>query len=136
MNLTARYRLLRRWRETQEFLVRSCSIIILEMIVKRHIIPTDTIDKTYFIGIIKICYFSGVIIMKKFFKIEHKYKFEWNDLRCLLQLINVALIVFWSFDVGAIFGLVVATLGLIKDFTTDRHINGIVMHLASIMLNC
>jgi MFS superfamily sulfate permease-like transporter len=74
--------------------------------------------------------------MKKFFKIEHKYKFEWNDLRCLLQLINVALIVFWSFDVGAIFGLVVASLGIIKDFTTDRHINGIVMHLASIMLNC
>lgn len=73
--------------------------------------------------------------MKKFFKIEHKYKFEWNDLRALLQIINVALIVFWSFDVGAIFGLCVASLGLIKDFTTDRHINGIVMHLASIVLN-
>jgi MFS superfamily sulfate permease-like transporter len=73
--------------------------------------------------------------MKKFFKIEHKYKFEWNDLRALLQIVNVALIVFWSFDVGAIFGLCVASLGLIKDFTTDRHINGIVMHLASIVLN-
>lgn len=74
-------------------------------------------------------------LVKRFFKIEHKYKFEVNDLRCLLQVINVALIVFVGFNIGATFGLVVATLGLIKDLTTDRHINGIVMHLASIMLN-
>lgn len=73
--------------------------------------------------------------MKKFFKIEGKYKFEMNDLRALLQLINVALIVFCGFNVGAIFGLCVASLGLIKDLTTDRHINGIAMHLASIILN-
>lgn len=74
--------------------------------------------------------------VKQFFKIDGTYKFEWNDLRALLQVINVALIVFWSFDVGAIFGLCVASLGLIKDFSSDRHINGIVMHLASILLNC
>ena len=74
--------------------------------------------------------------MKKFFKIESKYKFEMNDLRALLQLINVALIVFAGFNVGATFGLCVASLGLIKDFTTDRHINGIVMHFASVILNC
>lgn len=73
--------------------------------------------------------------MKKFFRIEHKYKFEWNDLRCLLQLINVALIVFVGFNVGATFGLIIASLGLIKDFTTDRHINGMLMHFASIVLN-
>ena len=73
--------------------------------------------------------------MKKFFRIESKYKFEMNDLRALLQLINVALIVFSGFDVGAIFGLCVAGLGLIKDFATDRHINGIAMHFAGIVLN-
>jgi MFS superfamily sulfate permease-like transporter len=73
--------------------------------------------------------------VKKFFGIETKYKFEMNDLRALLQLINVALIVFAGFQVGAIFGLCIATLGLIKDFTTDRHINGIAMHLASVLLN-
>ena len=73
--------------------------------------------------------------MKKFFKIEGKYKFEMNDLRALLQLINVALIVFCGFNVGAIFGLCVASLGLIKDLTTDRHINGIAMHFAGIILN-
>ena len=73
--------------------------------------------------------------IKKFFKIEGKYKFEWNDLRAFLQIINVALIVFAGFNVGAIFGLCVAGLGLIKDLTSDRHINGIAMHLASILLN-
>ena len=74
--------------------------------------------------------------MKKFFKIEGKYKFEMNDLRALLQLINVALIMFCGFNIGATFGLCVASLGLVRDFTTDRHINGIVMHLTSVILNC
>lgn len=73
--------------------------------------------------------------VKKFFKIESKYKFEMNDLRALLQLINVALIVFAGFQVGAIFGLTIAVLGLIKDLITDRHINGIAMHLAGMILN-
>ena len=74
-------------------------------------------------------------LVKRFFKIEQKYKFEMNDLRALLQIINVALIVFVGFNVGATFGLIIASLGLIKDFTTDRHINGIIMHLAGICLN-
>ena len=74
-------------------------------------------------------------VVKKFFKIEHKYKFEMNDLRALLQIINVALIVFVGFNIGATFGLIIASLGLIKDVATDRHINGIVMHLAGICLN-
>ena len=74
--------------------------------------------------------------IKQFFRIEGAYKFEMNDLRAALQLINVALIVFAGFDIGAIFGLCVATLGLIKDLATDRHINGIAMHGASILLNC
>lgn len=73
--------------------------------------------------------------IKKFFKIEGAYKFEMNDLRAALQLVNVALIVFVGFDVGAIFGLSIATLGLIKDICTDRHINGMAMHAASIALN-
>lgn len=74
--------------------------------------------------------------MKKFFGIESKYKFEMNDLRALLQVLNVCLIVFWSFGVGAIFGLTIALCGLIGDFVkSGRHINNVVMHLASIMLN-
>ena len=73
--------------------------------------------------------------IKKFFRIETEYKFEWNDLRALLMIINVALIVFWSFNSGAIFGLIVASLGLLKDLLIDRHLNGIVLHLASMILN-
>ena len=73
--------------------------------------------------------------IKKFFHIETEYRFEWNDLRALLMLINVALIVFWSFNSGAIFGLIVASLGLLKDLLIDRHLNGMVLHLASMILN-
>lgn len=73
--------------------------------------------------------------LKKFFQIEHKYKFEYNDLRAFLQLINLALIIFCGWDVGAIFGLTIGIIGLIKDLQTDRHINGIVLHLCGIALN-
>lgn len=73
--------------------------------------------------------------IKRFFKVDGKYKFEWNDLRALLQLINVALIIFAGFSVGAIFGLVIAVLGLVKDLISDRHINGIILHVLGIILN-
>jgi hypothetical protein len=33
------------------------------------------------------------------------------------------------------FGLAVALIGTIKDLKVDRHINGLVMHLASVALN-
>jgi hypothetical protein len=72
--------------------------------------------------------------IKHFFNIEHAYKFEWNDLRAVLALVNFILLLF-SFPLGATFGLIIAVLGLFKDLTTDRHINGIAMHLTSIMLN-
>lgn len=73
--------------------------------------------------------------MKKFFKIETDYKFEWNDLRALLQIVNVMLIVFAGFNVGAVFGLIIGGLGLLKDLLVDRHINGMILHLAGIALN-
>lgn len=74
--------------------------------------------------------------MKKFFNVDGKYKFEWNDLRALLQLINVALIVFVSIPVGSVFGLVIASLGLIKDLTDkNRRINSMALHLLGIILN-
>ena len=74
--------------------------------------------------------------MKKFFNVDGKYKFEWNDLRALLQLINVALIVFVSIPVGSVFGLIIASLGLIKDLTDkNRRINSVILHLLGIILN-
>lgn len=72
--------------------------------------------------------------MKKFFKIESKYKFEWNDLRALATVANVVLIMFFGLSI-AWFGLGIALVGIIKDLTTDRHINGLVMHLAGVALN-
>ncbi len=72
--------------------------------------------------------------IKKFFNIETAYKFEMNDLRAAIQVINVGLIIAYGLSV-AWFGLALAVFGLIKDFTTDRHINSIVMHLAGAVLN-
>lgn len=72
--------------------------------------------------------------IKKFFNIETPYKFEYNDLRCFITILNVGLIMAYGLSISW-FGLAVATIGLIKDFATDRHINGILMHLASVALN-
>ena len=72
--------------------------------------------------------------IKRFFNIETAYKFEMNDLRAVIQVINVALIIVYGLSV-AWFGLALAVFGLIKDLTTDRHINSIVMHLAGAVLN-
>ena len=72
--------------------------------------------------------------VKEFFKIEESYKFEYNDLRCAITVINVILIMIFGLSI-AWFGLAVALVGVIKDLKVDRHINGLVMHLSSVALN-
>ena len=72
--------------------------------------------------------------MLKFFKIEGRYKFEMNDLRAFIQVINVMLIMIFGLSVSW-FGLAVAACGIIKDLTKDRRINGLVMHTATALLN-
>ncbi len=72
--------------------------------------------------------------MKQFFNIEGKYKFEWNDLRCFVTVINVMLIMIYGLSI-AWFGLFIAVVGIIKDLTTDRKINGLLMHFSSVVLN-
>ena len=72
--------------------------------------------------------------MKEFFKIETPYKFEYNDLRALITVINVVLIMIFGLSI-AWFGLAIALIGVIKDLTVDRHINGLVMHLSTVALN-
>lgn len=72
--------------------------------------------------------------MKKFFRIEKPYEFEWNDLRAFITIVNVALIMIYGLSI-AWFGLAVALIGVIKDLTIDRHINGLIMHLATVALN-
>lgn len=72
--------------------------------------------------------------MKKFFRIEEGYKFEWNDLRCFITVVNVVLIMIYGLSISW-FGLAVASIGVIKDLTTDRKVNGLLMHLANVALN-
>lgn len=72
--------------------------------------------------------------MKKFFRIEESYKFEWNDLRCFITVVNVVLIMIYGFSISW-FGLAVAAVGIIKDLTTDHRINGLLMHVANLILN-
>lgn len=72
--------------------------------------------------------------MKQFFGIESAYRFEYNDLRALITIINVILIMKFGLSI-AWFGLMVASIGLLKDIVLDRHINGMVMHFANVVLN-
>ena len=72
--------------------------------------------------------------MKKFFRIEENYKFEWNDLRCFITVVNVILIMIYGLSI-AWFGLAIAAIGVVKDLTTDRKVNGLLMHLSSVALN-
>ena len=72
--------------------------------------------------------------VKRFFGINRAYKFEWTDLRAIITIINVVLIMIFGLSI-AWFGLAVAIVGLVRDFTSDRHLNGILMHLASVVLN-
>lgn len=72
--------------------------------------------------------------MKTFFKIESNYKFEWNDLRCFITVINVILVMIYGLSISW-FGLAVAVFGVVKDLTADRRINGLLMHLANVSLN-
>lgn len=72
--------------------------------------------------------------MKNFFNIETGYKFEWNDLRCFVTVINVILIMIYGLSISW-FGLFVAVVGIVKDLTTDRRVNGLLMHIANTALN-
>lgn len=72
--------------------------------------------------------------IKNWFSIETPYRFEWNDLRAFIQLINVALIMMFGLSV-AWFGLAIALFGVIKDMSQHRHINDIVLHLTGVVLN-
>lgn len=72
--------------------------------------------------------------MKEYFGLNRKYKFEWNDLRAFITVINVVLIMIYGLSI-AWFGLAVAIIGVIKDLAVDHRINGLIMHLSSVALN-
>lgn len=72
--------------------------------------------------------------MKKFFGIIGPFRFEWNDLRAVIQIINVILIMVYGLSV-AWFGLAIAFFGIVKDVSQHRHINDIILHLTGVVLN-
>lgn len=72
--------------------------------------------------------------IKNWFGIKTSYRFEWNDLRAFIQILNVALIMMFGLSV-AWFGLAIALFGVVKDMSQHRHINDIVLHLTGIILN-
>lgn len=67
-----------------------------------------------------------------------KFKFEWNDLRCLITLVNVVLIMRFGLSI-AWFGLAVACIGCLKDATeipSGRfRWSSLIIHLSNIVLN-
>jgi hypothetical protein len=71
--------------------------------------------------------------MKEFFGITEPFRFEWNDLRAFIQILNVALIMMFGLSV-AWFGLAIAVFGVVKDMSQHRHINDIVLHLTGVVL--
>ena len=72
--------------------------------------------------------------IKRFVRIDTAYKFEWNDLRTAITVLNVVLIMKFGLSV-AWFGLIIALLGIIKELTGNRHINCFVSYLATAALN-
>ena len=72
--------------------------------------------------------------MKEFFGITEPFRFEWNDLRAFIQVLNVVLIMIFGLQVSW-FGLALALFGVCKDMSQHRHINDIVMHLSGVALN-
>ena len=67
-----------------------------------------------------------------------RYKFEWNDLRALITLLNVVLVMIYGLSI-AWFGLAVAIIGCIKDLTEipdgKFRFSSLIMHLSSVALN-
>ena len=63
-----------------------------------------------------------------------KYKFEWNDLRAAVTVINVILIMIYGLSI-AWFGLAVALASVIDDLIEVRKINLVLLHSSLVILN-
>lgn len=61
-------------------------------------------------------------------------KFEWNDWRCLFTIINAILIICFNLSIVWL-TLTIALLGVAKDITEDKKVNGLLMHSCSVVLS-
>ena len=72
--------------------------------------------------------------MKRFFKINTEYQFEWNDFVSVMTVINVILIIIHGLIISWL-GLTIAGMGIARDLIIDRRINLLFIHLATAILN-
>lgn len=72
--------------------------------------------------------------IKKFFKIETPYKFEWGDVSALITILNVALVLmgFWW---APIVGLAGCALNLMLNVRGRAHLNLYLIQIALVVLN-
>ena len=73
-------------------------------------------------------------MIKNYFQLTTPYRFEWNDARALIAVINLVLILIFGLRISW-FGLVLAVFGVFKDLSQHRHINDMVLHLSTAALN-
>jgi len=72
--------------------------------------------------------------MKRFFKINTEYQFEWNDFVSVMTVINVILIIIHGLIISWL-GLAIAGMGIARDLIIDRRINLLFIHVATAILN-
>lgn len=68
------------------------------------------------------------------FELTTPYKFELNDLRAILSIINL-----WSIlhhNTALIFVcVIVAAIGILNDLYINRRLNGLIIHLCALIIN-
>lgn len=73
--------------------------------------------------------------VKEFFNIKGAYKFDYNDIRCALTVLNVVLILKFGLSVAFI-GLAIAIFGTVRDMVCEeRRINSTIQHAMMVILN-
>lgn len=72
--------------------------------------------------------------MKKFFELDQPYKFEINDIRAFLSILNLWSIV-GNHKAFIFICLLCAAFGVINDVAFNRRLNGLIIHFSSLLLN-
>lgn len=72
--------------------------------------------------------------MKKFFRINTPYKFEWNDVFGPATALNTLFVILFG-TIASWFGLTVALACVVDDLVEVRRINLLILHLSILVMN-
>ena len=72
--------------------------------------------------------------MKKFFRINAPYKFEWNDVFGPATALNTLFVILFG-TIASWFGLTVALACVVNDLVEVRRINLLILHLSILVMN-